>query len=876
LKLGIHDEKSTTRRQEFSLYVYENIAQDRWPKIDTKKSLAAANPLPVRSPWEAGVLGSSCPYPGRELYAPAKKSRTRFLITRALVCHLLLAAFLFTGRLLGQTAPGPLSSPSSLRQQDVSIQAVEQEKQGPHYTLKGDVVIHYGVFVLRADEITYNSDTGDAKAAGHVVLEGGPFDEHVEADSAAYNINSEVGRFERVHGTVGLKLHNKRTVLTSSNPFVFSGKVVEKTGPGHYLVYDGMITTCELPRPKWQFNAGKIVVDAGGNATIYNSIFRIRGIPILYLPFATHPIDRQARQSGFLMPNIGHSSIKGTILGDKFYWAINHRMDITFGADYYSQRGWAPLGEFRARPTEHSFVDLNVFSVLDRKSDSGADVQLNAEDDFSDDFRGVINAEYLSSYAFRLTFYDLFSQIANSEVISRGFVSKNNNGFSYNAGIEQYRNFESSSNISQVVSILHAPGAEVSSVDRALGHTPLYWRFDAAADGLSRSEPTFSTPLLGRIDVSPTVSLPLMAHDWSLVPSFTLRDTIYSHELLPSGTPGVVGTATGNPVNRQALEGSVELIPPPVERVFAKSFLGRKWKHVIEPRATYNYVTGIHNFGNILRFDDRDILSDTNEVEYSLVNRLYAKRIKPVPDDCDNTKTLPFLMGGNVQQSYIPWEKNQTAPACSPEPEVREVVSWELTQKYFLDPTFGGALVPGQRNVFTTTADLTGIAFLTSARRLSPLISRLRIQTSSRTDAAWELDYDFTSSKINASTALVNYHMGPFTIGGGEALMQVPFSANPVTTGSPPSFDQFRLLLAYGNSGKRGFSGAASAGYDVNVGSLQYSSLQAAYNWDCCGFNVEYRRFELGSVPNENQFRFSFVLSNIGGFGNLKRQERLF
>jgi len=37
----------------------------------------------------------------------------------------------------------------------------------------------------------------------------------------------------------------------------------------------------------------------------------------------------------------------------------------------------------------------------------------------------------------------------------------------------------------------------------------------------------------------------------------------------------------------------------------------------------------------------------------------------------------------------------------------------EVNQKYFLDPTFGGALVPGQRNVFTTTEDLTGIAFAT-------------------------------------------------------------------------------------------------------------------------------------------------------------------
>ncbi|HEY1463890.1 MAG TPA: LPS assembly protein LptD [Terriglobales bacterium] len=805
-------------------------------------------------------------------------SRTRFLITAAVVCHLLLTPCLFTSELLAQTIPGfqQATATASGEKEGISISAVHEEKQGPFYTLKDNVEIRYGVFVLRADQITYNDDTGDAEALGHVVLEGGPDDEHLEATRGTYNTHTEAGRFEHVHGTIGLRLRNKKVVLTSPNPFVFNGKVVEKTGPGHYRVYSGMITTCELPHPKWQFNAGKIIVDAGGNATIYNTIFRIRGVPVLYLPFATHPIDRQERQSGFLMPNIGHSSIKGTILGDSFYWAINHRMDATFGVDYYSQRGWAPIGEFRARPTETSFADVNVFSVLDRKSDSGADVTINAGDDFSDSLRGVVNAEYLSSYAFRLTFYDLFSQIANSEVISRGFVSKNTDGYSFNAGIEQYRNFESSTDTNQVVSILHAPGFEASSVDRQLGRSPFYWNFDAAVDGLSRSEPTFSTaPLLGRFDLGPTVLMPLMSHGWSLVPSFSLRETLYTQELFPSNPPGAVGITRTDLVNRKALEGSVEVLPPPIERVFDKPLFGRKWKHVIEPMVQYNYVTGVNNFANILRFDERDILSDTNEVEYGFVNRLYTKRLSPAKQNCDQEEALPSIMGGEPE-NRIPWEKAFTPDQCPAEPEVREVVSWELKQKYFLDPTFGGALLPGERNVFTTTSDLTGIAFLSTARHLSPLVSLLRVQTSSRTDADWEVDYDFTSSKINASTALVNYHFGQFTVGGGEALVHVPSAVLQPTTPQIPSFDQFRLLLGYGNSGKRGFSGAASVGYDVNLNSLQYSSLQAAYNWDCCGVNVEYRRFALGSIPNENQYRFSFVLSNIGSFGNLKRQERLF
>src|ERR1043165_2530444 len=124
---------------------------------------------------------------------------------------------------------------------------------------------------------------------------------------------------------------------------------------------------------------------------------------------------------------------------------------------------------------------------------------------------------------------------------------------------------------------------------------------------------------------------------------------------------------------------------------------------------------------------------------------------------------MPLLSAaGRPSESRAPWNREPAEPACTEEPAVREVVTWELAQKYFIDPTFGGALVPGVRNVFTTTAALTGIAFLTDQRRLSPIVSRLRVQTTDRTDAEWDLDYDIKKGLINASTALLNYHTGPF------------------------------------------------------------------------------------------------------------------
>lgn len=808
-------------------------------------------------------------------------SRTRFLITAACLCHLLPTPGLVTSQLLAAqnrsevAQAGVPSSPNPLpREENVTIVATEsQEKDGPVYKLRGHVEIHYGTYALYADEITFNSDTGEAVGEGHMVLDGGLNDEHIEASHGSYNINSESGKFYDVVGTIGVRFKGTATVLTSASPFAFAGKVVEKTGPDHFIVEDGSVTTCELPHPNWTFNARRVVVDVGANARVYRSTFRVRGMPVFYFPFAAFPAHPLGRKSGFLIPSFGRSSTKGTIVGEAGYWAINRSMDATAGAEYYSQRGWAQRGQFRARPSDTSYVNLTYFGVVDRKRQGGQDVTLSGEGRFLRNFRSVANIDYLSSFVFRLAFSETFTQAVNSEVKSQAFLSNTTRGFSYNALVQRYQDFESSQN-GDVITILHAPSFQFSGVDRRLPHTPFYWSVDAAAEGLSRSEPGFRTAdLLGRIDLAPVISMPLRLRGWALRPELTLRNTIYTQQLEPGSN---VGIARSDVVNRKALEGTVELRSPSLMRVFDRSVAGHQLKHVIEPKATYRYVTGVNNFASILRFDARDILSNTNEVEYGVINRLYSKRTSAQPEDCE-PQDMSLLRIGAPGEQVQPWERTYVPEniPCSAGPQVREIVTWEVAQKYFLDPDFGGALVNGRRNVLTTTADFSGIAFLTEPQHLSPLISRLRVQTSSQADAEWDLDYDFKKRGINASTVLVNYHVGAYTFGGGDAYVQ----SLPGLTGASAvqkDFNQFRVLFGYGHPSKPGFSGATSIGFDANLGFLQYATAQTTYNWDCCGITVEYRRFALGSVRNENQFRFSFTLANIGSFGNLRKQERLY
>ena len=855
--------------------------------------------------------------------------RTRFLITALFLCHQLPASSLVTSQLLAGnsdppqapiaqvTGPKPAETPcaSQAAKQDAdesTICAIEQEKDGDIYKLHGNAEIHYRNYILRADEVTYNSDSGEATASGHVTLDGGPNDDHIKASHGTYNLTAETGRFYDVTGTTGMRIRGNRMVLTSTAPFAFTGKIVEKPSSDHYLVYDGTITTCELPHPKWQFQAHKVVVDVGGNASIYHSTFWLHGLPVFYFPYATHPVAREARHTGFLIPTIGRSSTKGNIVGDAFYWAINRTMDLEAGAEYFSKRGWSQRGEFRARPSDASYVDLDYFGVNDRGievetptgnqllREGGQEARLTAETNFYG-FRAVSNVDYLSSFLFRLAFSEIFSQAVNSEVKSQVFLSRTVNGFSLGGMVERYQNFFqlvengvlTNPPVFDDIRILHAPSLDASSVDRPLGHSPFVWSFDASLGGLARSEPGFKTSnLLGRFDFNPEIALPLQFHGWSLRPALALHETYYSQRF-------VGGLSLKDPTNRQALETSVEVRPPVVEKVFGKEFLGRKWKHVIEPRAVYRLVTGVNDFANVLHFDERDILSNTHEVEYGLVTRLYAKRSSPQASshehDCKTSMTS-LAVGSAAPEQTVPWQRvsNLDTQPCAPGPDVREVATWEFSQKYFLDPTFGGALVPGQRNVFTTTEDLTGIAFVTEPRHLSPLVSRLRIATSSHTDTEWDLDYDFQLGRMNANTLLVNYNLGPFTLGGGDAFLQIPQQITTSTTTtttqtegqcSPTTsattqltcrFQQFRVALGYGGLTRRGLSAASSFGFDAETRQLQFVTAQTTYNWDCCGVTLEYRRYAIANVRNENLFRFTFTLANLGSLGNLRRQERLY
>jgi LPS-assembly protein len=756
----------------------------------------------------------------------------------------------------------------------VHIEADTQRKQGDLYTLDGHVLIDYEQYTIHADHATYNAATAQVDAQGHVTVDGGPSDEHMVADHGTMNLDAHTAHYYTVTGTIGLHaITHERYVFTAPNPFSVTGDEVLQLGPGIYQVIRGSMTSCRLPNPDWRLLSHTILID-NGKATARNSIFTLRfftlqNVPMLYLPYVTHPLAKDQRQSGFLLPIFGNDTTKGLIVGEQVYFALSPSADLTVGAQYFSRRGFAPQGQFRYRGAGEDFGFVRLRSLLDRlpgaANEGGADIIADGRRAIDPNTRAVADVEYLSSYIYRQAFEENYSASINSQVRSQAYLIHEQDGLVEAGRFERYQTFRSD-NPGDEIRILHTPELDLEALDRPLGGTRVLWGGAAAAAAMSRSEPGFqTTSVIPRIDLYPHLALPLSAGGWTLRSEAGLRETYYGRSQNP-GPLGSVPTQRDASLNRTAFTSEISLRPPTVERDFDAPFLRRRLggdlRHTIEPEFRYRFVTGINNYSSVLRFDQVDTLANTNELEYGLTQHLFLRHLHPRPCKGDEALGPDETCGGGT----LDW------------------ITWTVAQKYFFDKTFGGALVTGARNVLDTTLDLSGVAFLVRPRDASPVISRLRLNSRSPINFQWDVDYDARRSRLLSSNASIDYRAGQVFFSAGNYRLHTlganssdGIAATPSTASSAVSdFNQLRLAAIYGSPVRHGLSAGFNMGYDLHTGETQYASAEVGYNRDCCGLTFEMRRYSLGSVRDDTQYLFSFTLASVGTAGNLNHMVRVF
>jgi LPS-assembly protein len=683
--------------------------------------------------------------------------------------------------------------------------------------------------------------------------------EELWADRVEYNVDEESGKFYNVRGSAPVHIEARRGVLASSNPFYFEGRWAERL-ENRYVLHDGFITNCQMPRPWWVFRGPKFDIIPGDRALAYRSLFRLRRIPLFYTPFFYKSLKRLPRRSGLLTPNIGNSSRRGKMVGAGYYWAINRSYDAAYRGQYFTQRGFAHNVEVRGKPRAGTEFSGLLYGVNDRgvelkdpalrarmeailadpnqseenkqaarrvlapRKEGGVLISFSGRSELGQGFYARTAVNYLSSLKFRQAFTESFNEAIIAEVHSIGFVAKDWSTYGLDLVIQRNENFQSVQPNDTIV-IRKFPQVEFSSRDRQVWSRgiPVWVSLESSAGLVRRTQPLFQTrQFVQRLDLEPRVMTALRWKDFSLLPSFSIRETHY-------GESQKNGQIVGQNLTRSAGEFSLVLEPPSLARIYAgPSWLGEQVKHVIEPRVSFRHARGVADFDRIIRFDETELVSNTTEAEISLTNRLYAKR------------------GGQVE----------------------EVLGWELWQRRYFDPDFGGAVVEGRRNVVLSSIELTPYAFLDRPRRYSPVVSVLRLSPKPGFGVEWRSDYDPLRSKLVNSGLTADARFSKYFISVGQN------SVRSVPQLTPPA-NQFRALVGIGNENRRGWNAAFSAVYDFRLGVMQFATTQITYNTDCCGWSVQYQRLSFGT-RNENQFRVAFAIANIGSFGTLKKQERLF
>jgi LPS-assembly protein len=748
--------------------------------------------------------------------------------------------------------------PDGRAERKVEIKAESQHEQGNVVIAIGSVEVSDGQTRIFADRITYNEATSDVLAEGNVYLE----EQGQRLTGATLEFNYKTRR-----GVI-----RNSTAFTNTTPdgvtVVIEAPRADKTGEDTYNLDNAMLTACQQKTPRWSFTAKRARVRLDHRAKVYNAFFRIRNIPVLWVPYASISISKKDRSSGFLMPTSGSSSIKGRTLHLAYFQTLGRSADVLVRTDLFSQRGVGLGFDFRAKPDEHSSISLGSFMVKDRllgpkylpncdratlgdkcklPNQGGSSFYVDAVQYFKKGFVAVADVNITSSFDFRNVFSDNVLNAISPEERSVFYLNKNWNSYSFNAEVGQQSVFVANS----IVKTRQLPSLEFSQrSSQVTEKLPVYFSFGAAFDGVQRIETTGTgaqvdlktTSIVQRLDLSPRLTIPLPSvAGFTLTPSLGVRSTLYSDSISDPVQKQIVGQN----LLRNYADLDLDLRAPALARIFRHGD-GTPWfKHAVEPFIEYRRVTGIDDFNRTPLIDDRDMVAETNEIEFGVTNRFFVKR------KADESST----------------------------PQTHELLNLTVSQKYFFDPTFGGALRPGQRNQFFPVNTLSGFAFTGVMRDASPLNLKARFYPVQSLWADLRLNYDTKFNSLRDIIVGMAVSKGILTFNQSwyytrriedDKLRDQQRQFDPTTFPG----NQFDFSASLGNRA-HGPYGSFTLSYDFRNQTFEgkardprfiFLTTTSGWAWDCCGFEVQHVTFNAGN-RNESRFVFAFTLKGIGTFG---------
>ena len=655
------------------------------------------------------------------------------------------------------------------------------------------VLIEYQDIKLSAQRIRFDYAKRMLVAEGTVILLQGA--SRLTGDRVDLDMTDKVGVVQ--NATIDLEggVHLKAATLT-------------KVGPRSFTMTDGTLTACEGSPPDWSFSlkSGRVTLEE--YARLKDVVFRMGTVPLLYSPYLLWPA-RQERASGFMIPQIGYSQTRGGYLGLSYYWAIGRSLDATFSADVYTKKFFGLGAEFRARSSTGTKLEGIFYTIRDpdfvnENGDVGAwrwqTRGTLTSDDLGPGLRGVVTWLDASDPTFFQDFSRDFTLSSTRSVRSEGFVTKTAGPVALNLRLSREEAFFGDTSVIT---------ERRPSLEARLRPTPLLGQLlfveGEGQAGLFRVNrgPGQPSGLYDRIDLFPKVSAPVSPLPWlSAQVTGGFRLTTY-------GKSKEGNTLVDERFNRTYGQVGVELTGPSFARIFdLKIGPFERFKHVIEPRADYNYVSEPDDLdpsrARTPLFDEIDTISSAHTLKYGLVQRLLAKQEKG---------------------------------------SAREIASLEISRLYSFK-------LPGEGTTYGPNPSLT---------RGGPLEATLRVNVSTAFNFDVRTTYDLangrsTSSSLTASlsTKLQNLSLSLFD--SRPFLPGIPIDASTQLrfgVGTPIIPKKLRFDMQ-GN-------------YDISEGKMLETRTLLTYEGSCFKILAEYRDLRIGVTPMKD-YRIGLNLKNLGSF----------
>ncbi|MCB1754841.1 MAG: LPS-assembly protein LptD [Gammaproteobacteria bacterium] len=432
---------------------------------------------------------------------------------------------------------GQTLTPAELDSDTIDASADMVRSEDGTVLLRGSSVITFQGQQIRADDARYDSNTGEVQVEGELSYSTPEF--RLDSNDATVDLNSNSFR------------SGKSTYLLTLDGRIAQGRASrlvrdEKT---RIKLWDATYSACPPGEEAWNIKASKIRLDPEeGIGTAKNIALRFKGVPILYAPVFSFPINNK-RKTGFLAPSFRQAENTGFEIMIPWYWNISPNLDATLTPRYMTQWGTQFQGEFRYKNRIGDWK-LNTEYLYDNDADMARRfTRFRHQGTLASRWSSLIDASFVTDKDYFQDFGDSLNIASITHLDRRGEIRYRDNINDFLIRIQRYQTVDS----------------EIPAEKRPYLRLPqISWNAT-----LPRSRHGFKAGMSSelvyfdrndsvtgsRVDLHPSLSLPLSSDSWFLTPTAGLRYTNYQ---LQNVELSEIDAVTDSNITRSLPYGSID------------------------------------------------------------------------------------------------------------------------------------------------------------------------------------------------------------------------------------------------------------------------------------------------------------------------------